>query len=88
MADVQAGTHPLDDQNVFVKCTAYFSKDRDKVLFENHKNYADIHYVGTGTEYIELGLHWRRRKTPLQRGKRYSFLNRLPPKHLWWVSQV
>ncbi|MBK6480376.1 MAG: YhcH/YjgK/YiaL family protein [Saprospiraceae bacterium] len=55
LAAVQAGNHPLDDQNVFVKCTEYFSKDRDKVLFENHKNYADIHYVATGTEYIELG---------------------------------
>ncbi|MEO5581324.1 MAG: YhcH/YjgK/YiaL family protein [Saprospiraceae bacterium] len=55
LATVKAGNLPLDDKNVFVKCTEYFTKDRDKVLFEAHKDYADIHYVAIGAEYIELG---------------------------------
>ncbi len=54
LAATSVGTHELDSQNVFVKVTEYYTKDPAMVLFEAHRNYSDIQYVISGTEFIQL----------------------------------
>ncbi len=44
----------LDGENVFVKISAYNSKKPADVFYETHRQYADIHYVHSGTEYIGI----------------------------------
>lgn len=53
LSSLSVGTHEIDGKNVFVKVTEYNSKAPDNVLFEAHKDYADIHYVVSGKEYLE-----------------------------------
>lgn len=51
---LKVGNYELDSQKVFVRVTEYYTKDPAKVLFEAHRNYSDIQYVTSGTEYIEM----------------------------------
>jgi YhcH/YjgK/YiaL family protein len=53
---LSVGIHMLDSQNVFVKVSEYVTKNPEKILFETHENYADIHYIVAGKEYIDLAL--------------------------------
>lgn len=53
-SSLSVGVHELDSQNVFVKVTEYYTKDPARVLFEAHRDYADIQYVISGSEYIDL----------------------------------
>ncbi|MEJ7770215.1 MAG: YhcH/YjgK/YiaL family protein [Chitinophagaceae bacterium] len=50
--DLTPGDHELDGRNVYVKVSAYNSKDPDQTLFETHQKYTDIHLVLSGMEYI------------------------------------
>lgn len=54
LSALSVGVHELDSQNVFVKVTEYNSKNHEDVPFEAHKDYSDIQYVVSGTEYIEM----------------------------------
>lgn len=53
LSSLNVGTHEIDGKNVFVKVTEYNSKAPEDVLFEAHKDYADIHCVVSGKEYLE-----------------------------------
>lgn len=52
LSALEAGTHELDDQDVFVIVSEYTSKNPEDIPYEAHKDYADIHYVVAGREYI------------------------------------
>jgi len=54
LSALTVGVHELVGQDVFVKVTEYNTKTPEEVPFEAHKAYADIQYVVSGTEYIEL----------------------------------
>lgn len=74
LSAISAGIHELDSQNVFVKVTEYNSKNREEVAFEAHKEYSDIQYVVSGTEYIELAdLPGASLKTPYDQAKDIVF---------------
>lgn len=47
-----AGNIPLDGDDAFVKVSEYNTKDPDNAYYEVHRNYADIHFVVSGEEYI------------------------------------
>jgi YhcH/YjgK/YiaL family protein len=71
---ISVGVHELDSQNVFVKVTEYNSKNREEVAFEAHKEYSDIQYVVSGTEYIEMAdLAGASLKTPYDKAKDIVF---------------
>jgi YhcH/YjgK/YiaL family protein len=46
------GNTALQGDDVFVKATAYNTKDPADAFYEVHRNYADIHFVVSGEEYI------------------------------------
>lgn len=46
------GRHLLDGENVYINVTEGPTKNKDDVLFEAHKVYADIHCVVSGSELI------------------------------------
>ncbi len=46
------GDHMLDGKDVFVKVSAYNSKNPEDVFYESHENYTDIQFVVSGMEYI------------------------------------
>jgi biofilm protein TabA len=74
LSAISAGVHELDSQNVFVKVTEYDSKNREDVAFEAHKEYSDIQYVVSGTEYIEMAeLSGATLKTPYDPAKDIVF---------------
>ncbi len=52
LIDLSIGDHELDGRKVFVKVSAYNSKNPEEKFFETHQNYTDIHLVLSGTEYI------------------------------------
>lgn len=53
LSSLSVGVHELVGKDVFVKVTEYNTKTPEEVPFEAHKDYADIQYVVSGTEYIE-----------------------------------
>jgi len=74
LSALTVGVHELDSQNVFVKVTEYNSKNREEVAFEAHKEYSDIQYVVSGTEYIEMAeLARATLKTPYNTAKDIVF---------------
>ena len=74
LSAISVGVHELDSQNVFVKVTEYNSKNREDVAFEAHKEYSDIQYVVSGTEFIELAdLSGASLKTPYDQTKDIVF---------------
>lgn len=52
LSDLAIGDHELDGRNVFVKVSAYNSKNPGETFFETHQKYTDIHLVLSGMEYI------------------------------------
>ncbi len=48
------GRHLLDGDNVFINVTEGPTKNKEDVLFEAHKKYADIHCVVYGSELIGI----------------------------------
>ena len=54
MSAIEVGNHELDGKNVFVIVSEYNSKNPEDTQYESHKNYTDIQYVVSGTEYIGL----------------------------------
>jgi YhcH/YjgK/YiaL family protein len=74
LSAITVGVHELDSQNVFVKVTEYNSKNREEVAFEAHKEYSDIQYVVSGTEYIEMAdMKGASLKTPYDQTKDIVF---------------
>lgn len=53
LSALSVGVHELVGKDVFVKVTEYNTKTPEVVSFEAHKDYADIHYIVSGTENIE-----------------------------------
>jgi YhcH/YjgK/YiaL family protein len=51
-AQLKPGDHPLDGKDAFVRVSEYNSKDPEDAFYEAHKNYADIHLLISGEEYI------------------------------------
>ncbi|MDR8391066.1 YhcH/YjgK/YiaL family protein [Aliifodinibius sp. S!AR15-10] len=49
---IEEGNHELDGQDVFVMVSKYNTKNHKDVPFEAHKEYTDIQYVVSGSEYI------------------------------------
>lgn len=52
LMELTVGDHELDGRNVFVKVSAYNSKNGEETFFETHRNYTDIQLVLSGTENI------------------------------------
>lgn len=52
MSALEAGSHKLDGRDVFAIVSEYTSKNPEDVPYEAQKDYADIHYVVSGREYI------------------------------------
>jgi len=48
------GRYPLDGDNVYINVTEGPSKNKEDVMFEAHKDYADIHCVISGRELIGI----------------------------------
>lgn len=55
LSAISVGEYELDNQKVLVMVSEYNSKSPEDALFEAHEDYIDIHYVVSGSEYIELG---------------------------------
>jgi YhcH/YjgK/YiaL family protein len=55
LSALSVGEYELDNQKVLVIVSEYNSKSPEVALFEEHEDYIDIHYVVSGSEYIELG---------------------------------
>jgi len=51
---LKPGRYPLDGDDVYINVTEAPSKNKEDVLFEAHKNYADIHCVISGREMIGI----------------------------------
>jgi len=49
---VTVGDHPLDGKDAFARVAEYNSKNPEDAFYESHKNYADIHFLISGEEYI------------------------------------
>ncbi|MDL2325027.1 YhcH/YjgK/YiaL family protein [Ruminococcaceae bacterium OttesenSCG-928-A16] len=49
---MELGRHDIDGDDVFILVQEYESKTIDNCGLEAHKNYADVHYVAEGFEYI------------------------------------
>jgi biofilm protein TabA len=54
LSSLKPGRYQLDGDDVYINVTAGLSKSKDSVLFEAHKNYADIHCVISGREMIGI----------------------------------
>lgn len=50
------GKHLIDGENVFATVTEAPTRAMDRVMWESHRNYIDIHYLITGKEQIGIGL--------------------------------
>lgn len=70
----EVGIHELDGKNVFAIVSEYDSKNPEDAQYEAHKNYTDIQYVVSGTEYIGLtDLSSTSVKTPYDEEKDIAF---------------
>ena len=58
-AELQQGKNPIDGDNVFINRFGYMTIPEQEACFEAHLQYADIHIVLKGEEYIGV--------TPLKR---------------------
>ncbi|MES1224952.1 MAG: YhcH/YjgK/YiaL family protein [Bacteroidota bacterium] len=54
LSALKPGRYPLDGDDVYINVTEGPSKGKDEVMFECHKNYADIHCVISGKEMIGI----------------------------------
>ena len=52
ISKMEPDRYDIDGDNVFIWVQDYTSKTIDNCGFEAHKNYADIHYVKEGFEYL------------------------------------
>lgn len=76
LSSLTVGVHELDGLNAFVKVTEYNTQSPNRVLFEKHEKYADIHYVVSGSENIQLAaLAGATLKKPYDAEKDISFYN-------------
>lgn len=50
---ISIGRHNLDGDNAYAMVSQYFGRNADSSHFEEHRLYADVHYVVSGAEYIE-----------------------------------
>jgi biofilm protein TabA len=74
LSALTVGVHEIDSQRVYAKVTEYNSKNREEVPFEAHKDYADIQYVISGSEYIERApMATATLKTPYDKAKDIVF---------------
>lgn len=74
LSDLTIGDHELDGRNLFVKVSAYNSKNPEETFFETHQNYTDIHLVLSGMEYIgSADFAETTEKTPYDRDKDIQF---------------
>ena len=73
---IKTGIHELDGKNVFVIVSEYDSKNPGDAQYESHKDYTDIQYVVSGTEYIGLAdLSSTSIKIPYDEEKDIAFYN-------------
>lgn len=76
LSAVEVGNHELDGKNVFVIVSEYNTKNPEDAQYEAHKNYTDIQYVVSGTEYIGLAdLSATSVKTPYDKERDIAFYN-------------
>jgi biofilm protein TabA len=54
LSTLKPGRYPLDGDDVYINVTEGPSKNKEEVLFEAHKEYADIHCVIAGREMIGI----------------------------------
>lgn len=54
LSTLTPGRYPLDGENVYINVTEGPSKNKEDVMFEAHKEYADIHCVISGKELIGI----------------------------------
>lgn len=54
LSAIEVGNHEIDGKTVFVIVSEYNTKKPEDIPYESHKNYTDIQYVVSGTEYIGL----------------------------------
>ena len=52
---MELGRHDIDGDNVFILVQSYDSKSIDNCGFEAHRNYADVHFVAEGFQYLGYG---------------------------------
>ncbi|MCL2588534.1 MAG: YhcH/YjgK/YiaL family protein [Oscillospiraceae bacterium] len=52
---MEPGRHEIDGDDVFAYVQQYDSKSIDNCGFEQHKVYADVHFVANGFEYLGYG---------------------------------
>jgi len=79
---LEVGDHELDGKTVFIKVSAYDTKDQDSAYYELHHHYSDIHYVISGKEYIDARdrqeLHL---KTPYDAQRDIEFYSDSKPRY-------
>lgn len=76
LSAIEVGNHELDGKNVFVIVSEYNSKNPEDAQYEAHKNYTDLQYVVSGTEYIGLAdLSATTVKTPYDEERDIAFYN-------------
>lgn len=74
LSAVEVGNHELEGKNVFVIVSEYNSKNPEDAQYEAHKNYTDLQYVVSGTEYIGLAnLSAASVKTPYDEERDIAF---------------
>lgn len=74
LSELTTGDHELDGKNLFVRVSAYNSKNPDETFFETHQNYTDIHLVLSGMENIgSTDFAGMTEKTPYDKEKDIQF---------------
>ena len=51
---LKPGRYPVDGEDIYINVTEGPSKNKEEVMFEAHKDYADIHCVISGRELIGI----------------------------------